>query len=155
MTAIKHGHTLRRQKTRAYVIWSGMRQRCSNQNRDKFAYYGGRGITVCVEWSSFVTFLSDMGEPPPGMSLDRINNDGPYCKANCRWASRSMQTKNSSQGNVIEFQGEALNVCDWEERLGISQGAIRRRLKRGWSIAKALTTPNVRAIERLTLGEQP
>jgi hypothetical protein len=71
-----------------------MRKRCHNPNQDNYAYYGGRGITVCERWDDFAAFLADMGERPPGMSLDRVNNDHGYSAANCRWATRTEQAHN-------------------------------------------------------------
>jgi hypothetical protein len=71
-----------------------MMQRCNSPNHPAYADYGGRGIRVCERWHSFVNFLVDMGEPPPGLSIDRINNDGDYEPGNCRWATRSEQMRN-------------------------------------------------------------
>lgn len=80
-------------------IWNGMKQRCFNPNAPKFKHYGGRGITVCNAWrNSFEQFRSDMGIPPPGRSIDRINNDGNYEPGNCRWATWQEQCRNQRPG---------------------------------------------------------
>ena len=71
-----------------------MKSRCENANRPDFVNYGGRGITVCREWARFEVFLADMGEPPVGLTLDRIVNSRGYSKANCRWATRITQRRN-------------------------------------------------------------
>ena len=81
-------------KTREYSSWQHMRRRCLDQNNDKFHRYGGRGITICERWNSFENFLADMGRRPPGLTLDRINNDGNYEPGNCRWATSEEQASN-------------------------------------------------------------
>jgi hypothetical protein len=68
-----------------------MRQRCLNPKSDKWKWYGGRGISICQQWESFDVFLRDMGERPLGMTLDRIDSDGNYEPANCRWATAKQQ----------------------------------------------------------------
>lgn len=78
-----------------YQTWATMKQRCVNPNHAKYYLYGGRGITVCDEWkNSFVKFLDDMGDRPKGHTLNRIDNDGPYCKDNCEWQTYSKQNSN-------------------------------------------------------------
>lgn len=72
-----------------------MLQRCLNPNSDNYRWYGGRGITICLEWiDSFDAFLADMGERPTGMTLDRINPDGNYEPGNVRWATPKEQARN-------------------------------------------------------------
>jgi hypothetical protein len=85
-----HGLT----KDATYKVWQSMRQRCENPNCDSYADYGGRGITVTPEWQSFEGFVRDMGLSPPGATLDRINNNRGYEKANCRWVSLELQAQN-------------------------------------------------------------
>jgi hypothetical protein len=96
-THIKHGYY----KSPTYFAWEGMIQRCTNPNWRQWHNYGGRGITVCERWRTFVNFLADMGERPEGRhgkiaeySLDRIDNNGNYEPGNCRWATVAEQHSN-------------------------------------------------------------
>lgn len=93
-----HGHTLKTNgkcyMSSTYSTWSNMIQRCTNKNRPDYPYYGGRGITVCDGWRKFENFLKDMGVKPIGLSIDRIDVNGPYNMENCRWTDRKTQRMN-------------------------------------------------------------
>ncbi len=82
--------------TRAYEAWNGMLDRCRNPKLRFWSRYGGRGITVCERWLLFENFVADMGMPLPGLTLDRMDNDGNYEPSNCRWATRVQQRNNRS-----------------------------------------------------------
>jgi len=90
-----HGHARHGKQSRTYRSWKGAKNRCFNVNESAWIDWGGRGISMCERWRiSFPAFLADMGECPPGMSLDRINNDGNYEPSNCRWATNHEQRLN-------------------------------------------------------------
>lgn len=80
--------------TYTYRLWKLMRRRCNNTNSPEYPDYGGRGIKVCVEWDSYVAFLTDMGTAPDGLTLERRNNSEGYSKDNCLWATRQEQSIN-------------------------------------------------------------
>jgi hypothetical protein len=118
-----------------------MMERCYSQADPAYKNYGGRGITVCERWHNFVNFFNDMGDPPNGRSLDRINNDSNYQPDNCRWTTPKEQAKNSRKPRQLTYAGETLNLTEWAERLGISRMAVATRLdKLGWPIELALST---------------
>jgi hypothetical protein len=89
---IVHGHAKIQSST--YTSWEAMRQRCNNPHNDYYHRYGGRGIKICERWNEFSNFLEDMGERPPGKTLDRKDNNKNYCKENCKWSTPKEQANN-------------------------------------------------------------
>jgi len=130
----KHG--LR--KTKEFGIWWQMIQRCRNPSHKAYPNYGGRGISVCDRWKSFANFHADMGQMPEGKSLDRVDVNGNYEPANCRWATPSTQAANRRVTRIIEWDGERLPITAWDTKLGYSKGTIAERLKSGWRLEDAM-----------------
>ena len=108
-------HGLR--KTKIYNIWNAMKQRCNNTNNSSYSTYGGRGINISETWVKFYEFFLDMnGSYKEGLTLDRIDNNGNYCKKNCRWVTRQQQANNTS-ANVI-FGGKTIAQIAREKKIG-------------------------------------
>jgi hypothetical protein len=125
-----------------YFVWNTMRQRCKNKRYKCYKDYGGRGIKVCRRWRYFANFIADMGRrPSPKHQIDRIENDGHYEPGNCRWALRKVQMRNTRRNHLLTFKGETLTISDWAASVGIERQTVSARLKRGWSVARALTEP--------------
>lgn len=125
-----------------YIAWSTMKNRCLNPKSANYAYYGGRGISICERWMTFANFLADMGERPRGLTLDRYpNNDGNYEPGNCRWTSRKENSRNRRDNRKLTFQGWTKTVAEWVECGPQSLATIQGRLRLGWSDAEVLGTP--------------
>jgi len=137
---LQHGCAKKDKWTRTYRIWTGLSVRCHNRNSRKWKWYGARGIVVCDRWKKFENFIEDMGEPPQGMELDRIDNDGNYEPTNCRWTTRREQMRNTRHNRYLSMGGETMCVASWAERTGLSQQRIYTRLKADWTIERARTT---------------
>jgi hypothetical protein len=141
---LTHGHSRVGKISDEYRCWLGMIQRCTNSNVRGYPDYGGRGIKVCERWlNSFENFFEDMGQrPSKSHSLDRFpNNDGDYKPGNCRWATKLEQMSNKRSNRLIDYQGELLCLAEWARRTGIRAETITSRLKKGWSIERALSLP--------------
>lgn len=134
---LKHGMS----GTRVYKIWKDMRKRCHNPNTNHAKYYVGRGISVCEEWDDFEAFFADMGHPPPGTSLDRIDNNKGYSKENCRWATAIEQANNTSVNRLVSAFGKTQTLAEWARQTGIHYSALLARLDNGWEPERALTAP--------------
>ena len=127
-------------RTLEYASFSQAKQRCTNPNVSRFHHYGGRGIKFL--FNDFEEFLAHIG-PRPGKeySLDRINNEGNYEPGNVRWETLKNQNRNKRTNRYLTYQNETLCLTSWAERLGLNHDAITSRLKMGWSVEKALSTP--------------
>lgn len=137
--------------TTTHNIWNGLRARCNNQNNGAYGSYGGRGITYDPRWEVFENFLEDMGECPPGMSIDRYpDNDGPYCKSNCRWATKTEQANNRRSSRIVEFRGKTMTVAELARETGVPAGRIHSRLSSGYTVEDAVNSPThvVRASQK-------
>jgi hypothetical protein len=132
-----HGRT----NSSAYWRWRAMMQRCTNPNDVGWANYGGRGIMVCEAWRTFEGFYRDMGDPPPDMTIDRIDVDGNYEPSNCRWATMIRQARNKRVARLMTLHGQTKCLHDWTDVYGINYQLVFYRLQRGWDFERALTTP--------------
>ena len=134
----RHGfakHPLRR-------LWAGMIERCHKPSHKQFSDYGGRGIYVCDEWrgpDGLARFISDMGPRPAGLTVDRIDNSGPYSKGNCRWATYTTQMRNRRFNHLITHDGRTACISEWAETLGISHSTLSMRIRGGMRLEKALS----------------
>lgn len=116
--------------TPTYFSWRSMRYRCRSPKSHGYPHYGGRGITYCARWESFDNFYDDMGERPPGRSLDRIDVNGHYSPENCKWSTLREQLNNQRRSRHISHAGETKTIGMWAEGLGLQFGTLWRRLQR-------------------------
>jgi hypothetical protein len=134
---VTHGMT----KTRTWSSWSDMLKRCRNPNATGYENYGGRGITVCARWETFENFIADMGECPPGLTLERENVDRDYEPSNCRWATKAEQQNNKRNTRWVEIDGQRMSLGQACKRRSVSYSLVRDRLKLGWSLEAAISEP--------------
>lgn len=142
--SLKHGYSRRGKRAPIYGIWRNMISRCTNPNVADYARYGARGIGVCERWMIFENFLEDMGEPPEGLTLDRVNNNLGYAKENCAWHTPVEQARNRGGKRkpvMLTFEGSTLTIKEWALRLGVSFKMLRGRYYAGWSVEEILTKP--------------
>ena len=138
-----HGHS----KTKLYGVWCAMKRRCYNHNDKRYPHYGERGIIVCDEWrndyTKFASWAINNGYKE-GLSIDRVDNNGNYCPANCRWATASQQNRNYSKNSLLEFDGVLTCVQDVAHKIGIRPATLRARIKRGVSKSKLYEKKDLR-----------
>jgi len=127
-------------KTRFHRIWIAMRQRCNNPNNDGYKHYGGRGIKVCKRWDSFENFIQDMYPTySDSLSIDRIDNNGDYEPANCRWSTRAEQGLNTRRNRWVTIDGKTQTVSEWAKQLDVNQTRFYGLMNRGISMEEAIT----------------
>lgn len=128
--------------TSEYHTWHTMLQRCHNPKATSYANYGGRGVKVCPRWWQFEAFLADMGtKPSAAHTLDRLDNAKGYEPRNVRWATLAEQGHNRRTNKYVEHAGIRASLAATIRRLGLPTFAVRNRIRRGWDVERALTTP--------------
>ena len=140
--SLKHGHAAGHHQSRTYQAWVNMRARCNNPKAAKYKYYGGRGISVDERWFYFQAFLADMGECPPGLMIERMDNNGNYAPGNCRWATREDQCANTRKQRLLTYDGKTMSIAAWARHLGVPVNVLYQRIiNLKWPINEALSTP--------------
>lgn len=129
-----------RSHTAEYEIWLHIKDRCLKVTNPAYPRYGGRGIII--EWDSFEAFLVDMGpRPSTKHSIERQDNDGPYSKANCIWATPSIQARNRRSNLLLTYNGVTQCLQDWAQQLDLPYQTLNRRWHLGWTHDDILTVP--------------
>lgn len=126
-------------RTSTYKSWDSMKQRCLNPKSRQYRDYGGRGISICARWvESFENFLADMGECPPGLTLERKDVNGHYEPSNCTWATRLAQTRNRRITAHIKVDGQDRILGEVCAERGVNAHLVHGRLRSGWPINERL-----------------
>lgn len=128
--------------TRTYRIWTGIKNRCLNPNAHDFPSYAGRGITVCESWMKFENFLSDMGDAPDGMTIERIDNNKGYCASNCKWATAREQAQNRRSTLIVSINGIKKSASEWDRQYGFFKGTVAKRVRNKWKESDLLKPIN-------------
>lgn len=134
-------HRGRELHPKEWSVWKGIRKRCNNPNTIGYHLYGGKGVSICEQWEDFTTFLNDMGPCPDGCSIDRIDSNGGYNPENCRWATRTQQSRNRVDTVMVEYEGEIVALADLADRYQLKPGTVWERYRKGWTVKAALETP--------------
>lgn len=136
----RHGASSGGKLSPTYISWRGMFPRCYNPKASQYVYYGAKGIKVADRWRDYANFLSDMGERPEGMTLDRIDVNGDYAPGNCRWADGKTQSRNRRDRKYYTHNGQTLLLSDWATTLGVPLHTLQTRLRAGWPFEKVFTS---------------
>lgn len=141
MSELKKIHGMSR--TRIYHIWMAMKNRCYRVSSQKYADYGGRGITVCDEWHSFESFYewSLANGYNNDLTIDRIDNNGLYSPSNCRWATVTIQSNNRRSNRHLTIDGVTRTVAEWSRYSNVRYATIMSRVKRGETGKELICSP--------------
>ena len=134
-------------KHELHAVWQAMVYRCTSPDAPYYRHYGGRGVVVCDAWlgartageaatmDGFHQFLSDMGpRPDAAHTLDRVDNEGPYSPANCRWATKKTQQNNKRTNVYVTFGDRTLTATEWGERLKHPRPDLWVSRARAWGV---------------------
>ena len=128
----RHGEATRKALTSTYKVWRYMRDRVARD--PDYAH-----VTIDPRWDEYANFLSDMGEQPAGMTLDRVDPRGNYEPGNCRWASMKTQQRNRTNNKHLTYGGATRTVAEWAEVVGLKAKTLYTRLQAGWTVEDTLT----------------
>ena len=137
-------HTTHGQRhSRLYTIWRTMKLRCSNPKTNGYKDYGGKGVTVCEEWQDFDAFFdwAMQNGYSDSLTIDRKDRNGNYEPSNCKWATQKEQQNNKSTNHLLTYNGETKTMTQWADEYRMNFHTLKERIKRGWTVEKALTTP--------------
>lgn len=145
-TSTKHGLV---KEKKFYYRFHGIVQRCENKKASGYEGYGGRGIKC--EWDDIIEFKKDMYESykkhckdfgESNTSIDRIDNDGDYCKENCRWVTNEEQANNKRNSHLVTYKGKTQTLAQWARELNIKYKTLLARINdHKWPVKKAFETP--------------
>lgn len=144
--------TLRQANRCIYWAWKSMKQRCQNPKCQAYRNYGARGITVCDEWQQFEPFYewAVSSGYERGFDIDRINNNGEYSPANCRWVSRRANINNRRKTIMLTVDGETMPRTVWEDVLELPHGTVK-----SWVITRGTEYAEERLREIIEVGYTP
>ena len=139
---------------RIYNIWCSMKKRCYNTQAREYKNYGARGIVMCDKWhddfNSFCDWALSNGYRDD-LTIDRIDNNDGYFPDNCRWTTRSQQQRNKRNNTVYIIDGIAMTAADAYEKYNLNKNTFFSRLRIGWDVDKALTTPRYGTLDPINL----
>lgn len=128
--SMTHGHSIGRKMSRTLKSYQHAKSRCFNPGDEKYPIYGGRGITMCSAWAGdFSRFLLDMGECPPGRTLDRVDVNGHYEPRNCRWATARQQARTRTDNVIVDHNGQRMILKDFAALMKVGYKALHARVK--------------------------
>ena len=141
MAKIKHGKC----GTPLYNVWKSIRQRCKNKTCQDYRWYGEKGVFVCKEWDDFSSFFEWAMKSgyKSGLTIERVDSNGPYSPENCTWITIEKQQKNKC--NVLHFVvfGEVHTVESACKKYGIEKSMFYDRKHKGWSVERIFSTPKI------------
>lgn len=129
--------------TKLYGVWCTMKNRCNNPNVTCYNHYGGRGITVCSEWLDFSKFMewAFKNGYKEGLTIERVDVNGNYEPSNCKWIPSALQAKNKTNNRKLTYRGKVYILQDLANATGVDRRLISARVKRGWSVERAVEFP--------------
>lgn len=139
----KHGFNKRGRVQAIYTKWINMKNRCNNPKNKSFKYYGGRGISVCKEWSDDFQAFCDWAMKHgyrDDLTIERVDVNGNYEPNNCKWIEFKEQGKNTRRNHFVEIDGQVLCVMDWCRKIGMGKSnAYVHAKQQGLTIEEYLT----------------